>query len=474
MEVEILTETVRIIFFVFIFLSVLLLIGTFLRAKFSIFQKLFLPASVIGGFIGLLLGPIVLKKYALLPISNDWITVASLLPGLLIVPVVASVPLGIRMKSNHDIGKKKESSGMMISVFIMFFMMAIISASQNLFSLLVSGSFKYMFNYESIYATFGTELSAGFAGGHGTAGVVGSLLQSLNQPFWNTAQGVTTTTATVGLISGILIGIVLINIAARKGYTNYIQTGAALPKDMKTGVQPDQTKQESAGYEPTNSSSIDSLSFHLALILMVSGLAFVTTYIFNKYNVLLLNLIPEWAYAIILMYIVWGLMQKFRIDWLVDVKTKTKIASTLTEYAVVAAIVSLPIQAVFTFVLPLSIIIIGALLLTVFLAYFLSKKIFTDYWFERSMVLLGTNTGVFLTGLLLLKMVDPDMKSPILRDYSLSYSINSIISFIVFPVSFTLLINYGFISGIGLFALLLIIFVGLLMLFNKSYRKEVA
>lgn len=474
MEVEILTETVRIIFFVFIFLSVLLLIGTFLRAKFSIFQKLFLPASVIGGFIGLLLGPIVLKKYALLPISNDWITVASLLPGLLIVPVVASVPLGIRMKSNHDIGKKKESSGMMISVFIMFFMMAIISASQNLFSLLVSGSFKHMFNYESIYATFGTELSAGFAGGHGTAGVVGSLLQSLNQPFWNTAQGVTTTTATVGLISGILIGIVLINIAARKGYTNYIQTGAALPKDMKTGVQPDQTKQESAGYEPTNSSSIDSLSFHLALILMVSGLAFVTTYIFNKYNVLLLNLIPEWAYAIILMYIVWGLMQKFRIDWLVDVKTKTKIASTLTEYAVVAAIVSLPIQAVFTFVLPLSIIIIGALLLTVFLAYFLSKKIFTDHWFERSMVLLGTNTGVFLTGLLLLKMVDPDMKSPILRDYSLSYSLNSIISFIVFPVSFTLLINYGFISGIGLFALLLIIFVGLLMLFNKRYRKEVA
>src|SRR5699024_493549 len=135
--------------------------------------------------------------------------------------------------------------------------------------------------------------------------------------------------------------------AARKGYTNYIKTGADLPEDMKTGVQPDATKQELAGQEPTNSSSIDSLSFHLALILMVSGLAFVTTFIFDKYNVLILNLIPEWAYAIIIMYIVWGLMQKLKIDWLVDVKTKTKISSTLTEYAVVAAIVSLPIQAVF-------------------------------------------------------------------------------------------------------------------------------
>ena len=35
----------------------LLLLGAFLRAKVKLFQKLFLPASVIGGFIGLLLGP---------------------------------------------------------------------------------------------------------------------------------------------------------------------------------------------------------------------------------------------------------------------------------------------------------------------------------------------------------------------------------------------------------------------------------
>ena len=32
-------------------LSVLLLVGTFLRAKVKLFQSLYLPASVIGGFI---------------------------------------------------------------------------------------------------------------------------------------------------------------------------------------------------------------------------------------------------------------------------------------------------------------------------------------------------------------------------------------------------------------------------------------
>lgn len=85
----------------------------------------------------------------------------------------------MKRDGNEEV-RNKTSNGVMVSVFMMFFVLAIISASQNLFSLIVSSSFKSFFNYESIYATFGTELSAGFAGGHGTAGVVGSLLQSFN------------------------------------------------------------------------------------------------------------------------------------------------------------------------------------------------------------------------------------------------------------------------------------------------------
>src|SRR5690625_1500315 len=166
---------------------------------------------------------------------------------------------------------------------------------------------------------------------------------------------------------------------------------------------------------------------------MVSGLAFAVTYLFDKYNILLLNSIPEWAYAILLMYIVWWLMMKYKLDWIVDVGTKTKISSALMEYAIVASIISLPLQAVFTFVVPIVVMVTGGLILTVTLAYFLSRKFFADHWFERGVTILGTNTGVFLTGLLLLTMVDPDMKSPVLRDYSLSYSINSVISFILFP-----------------------------------------
>ena len=38
-------------------LAFFLLAGTFLRAKVKVFQKMLLPASVIGGFLAMLIGP---------------------------------------------------------------------------------------------------------------------------------------------------------------------------------------------------------------------------------------------------------------------------------------------------------------------------------------------------------------------------------------------------------------------------------
>ena len=52
-------------------LSVLLLIGVFLRAKVKLFQSLYLPASVIGGFVGLLISPEILGRLSSISISGS-------------------------------------------------------------------------------------------------------------------------------------------------------------------------------------------------------------------------------------------------------------------------------------------------------------------------------------------------------------------------------------------------------------------
>ena len=110
-------------------LSGLLLLGTFLRAKVKLFQQLFLPASVIGGFIGLLFGPIVMGDHAIIRVSQDWINTWSLLPGILIVPVFASVPLGMFMNSS---GKTTGMGGKTApNVLKAFGLFAAIGALQN-------------------------------------------------------------------------------------------------------------------------------------------------------------------------------------------------------------------------------------------------------------------------------------------------------------------------------------------------------
>ena len=62
------SDTLVVIIKAFAVFSVLLFIGAFLRAKIRLFQKLYLPACVIGGFLGLIVGPNVLN---LIPVSGD-------------------------------------------------------------------------------------------------------------------------------------------------------------------------------------------------------------------------------------------------------------------------------------------------------------------------------------------------------------------------------------------------------------------
>ena len=84
-------------------LSALLLIGVFLRAKVKLFQSLYLPASVIGGFVGLLISPEILGRLSSISISEEYIKTYSLLPGILSVPIFAAIPLGMFLNETKTI-----------------------------------------------------------------------------------------------------------------------------------------------------------------------------------------------------------------------------------------------------------------------------------------------------------------------------------------------------------------------------------
>ncbi|MFH2128738.1 MAG: sodium/glutamate symporter [bacterium] len=438
----------------FSILGGLLILGVLLRAKIKLFQNLFLPAAVIGGFIGLIFGPIVMKSFAILPIPQDMISDFALIPGILILPIIASIPLGLGMERPGE--SMATSKGGIFPMFLLgtacaFGLFALGFGTKMVFTKLMPDL--------DIYPAFGMELSLGFFGGHGTAGLIGNILQKLKMPYWEVAQGVAVTSATVGLVGGILLGMILINTAARRNRISHLADPSALPEETRKGYESDISKQELTCRETTHTSSIDSLAFHVAIVFSVCGLSYVLVGYLKAYRVPLLSNIAEWAYAIAIMLIVNLLIKKLKLSFLIDSRIKTKFTSFLVDFSIVAAIASLPVQAVLKYAVPMVVMFIGGFILVYLIIVVLGNVFFQDYKFERAIALFGQSTGVIMTGILLLRICDPDMKTPVLKDFSISYALSTMLSYAMLLPVIRLLPNSGaiFLLTFGVASVLLII-----------------
>lgn len=412
-------------------LSVFLLIGTFLRAKVKIFQNTFLPASVIGGFLLLILGPYVLN---ILKLPDTWMAAYSALPGVLIIPIVAAGPLGTKFTSGGSLARNYRIGQMLL-------LMWILTAAQLVIGFGVNLAFR-AFGY-SLYDAFGWELNMGYVGGHGTAGLLASLLKDVGDPNWEVAQGVATTMATIGLVGGIVIGIALINWAARHNQSACLEKPGMIPQELKVGFIKDPAKQASMGRETTMSASVDAYAFHLSLILVVCGMAYLLQAGVKKLNNSILSGISVWAYAMLLMFLVWWIIQKLGLDFLVDVKVKGKVAGSMTDYAVIAAVSSLNIKAVSAYLVPMLAMAVLGMVGTILVLILFARNVFKKEWFEHMIAVFGQGTGVFLTGVLLLRVCDPDNKTEALNNYSIAYTFAGILTQMLMPIYATIIATWG-------------------------------
>lgn len=417
-------------------LSILLLIGTFLRAKVKLFQSLYLPASVIGGFIGMIISPEIFGRFSNYSISEEWIKTYSLLPGILSVPIFAAIPLGMFLNENKNIKSMYPSK-----VLICFGLFQCASMSQSAIGYATNMFFSKINPQLNMYRTFGYELSAGFAGGHGLAAATGKLLEGFGIPQWEIAQGVALTTATIGLIGGIVFGIIFINLAVRKNKTKIIKRiNDNADKSVEVGYNKDINKQNSLGRETFLSSSIETITFHLAIIFTVCGIAYIVLNFVKKMNIAGLNVLPVWTYSMIIMFALNFIIKKLNLVWMVDAKVKAKIMGTLSDFAIVSAMTSLPIKAIINYIAPITVMCILGFIITYLLVFPLNSFFFKeDYSFERAIISWGTLTGVLITGMTLLKICDPEYKSPALSEFSLGFSLMSVTGLLIVPILNTVL-----------------------------------
>lgn len=315
-------------------------------------------------------------------------------------------------------------------------------------------------------------LAQGFIGSHGQVGATGSMLAALNQPYWETAAGINSTTATIGMIGGLLIGTFLINRAAKKGYTHEIKNMAMLPDEMRTSIYKKTDVLPNMGRQTTLSGNIETLSLHLGLLLLATGGGYVLAKQVSKIGLELLGAMATWIYALLVMAILWFVIRKCSIDHLFDPKVKNTITGLLSDYLITAAIMTIPVEMVMSYWVPILLMCVLGLIATPIAIYFLSKKYVGEYWFESCLGPLGSCHGNFVSGLLLIRMSDQEYKTPALKDYSLAYTLHNFYLIPFVPFIFTLTVNRG--VGVGCLVSLGFSVVWLVLLALLNGRKTKA
>ena len=377
----------------------MLVVGKFLRVKIKLLQRLYIPTSVIGGILGLLI----------LQIGGDavpagWTAGWSQLPGFLINIVFAALFLGVVIPSFSIIWKKSAPQlayGQIVAWGQYFVgMLTVLVLLKPLFK---------------VPEVFGVIVEVGFEGGHGTAAGLKETFENFN---WAAGTDYALTSATIGIVSAIVFGIILINWAARRGHTHRLKPLDKLKKGEWGGFYAEDQR-PIAGRQTVSADSIDSLALHLAII----GIAVLIGYGLKMGLVGLESFSPYMAKHRILqgfpmfplcmlggLFIQLFLSKATRISP-VDHSLMQRLSGTALDFLVVSAISTIRLEVIAEGLLPFAIIVFAGILWNIFCVVFLARRVLPNHWFERAIAEMGQSMGVTATGLLLLRAVDPESET---------------------------------------------------------------
>jgi ESS family glutamate:Na+ symporter len=382
-------------------LCILLILGKVFRVKIKLLQKLYLPAAVIGGLIGLV---IIQTSANILPdtVTAGW----SKLPGFLINIIFACLFLGVRIPKLSEIWK--QSGPQLAYGQIVAWGQYVVGIGISL--LLISKVF-------DLPEHFGVIIPIGFEGGHGTAAGLSDVFKLYN---WPEGLDFALSSATLGIIFAIIVGTWLINWAVKKGYTKKLKSINEISESNVVGIY-DPQEQPSAGKQTVFPASIDTLSLHIALI----GIAVFIGYVIKQGLSGLESFFPAMqdngilsAFPLFPLAMVGGLCVQLFVtkvlkkESIVDRDILQRISGAALDFLIVSAIAMINIKIISAQIIPLLIVVFLGVIWNVFCVMFLAKRLLPDAWFERSIAEMGQSMGVTATGLLLLRVVDPEQETP--------------------------------------------------------------
>lgn len=371
------------------FFGIFLLIGFALREVIKPLQKLFLPASVIGGAVALILGQ---QCVGLVTVPESF----SSFSGVLIDLIMAALVFGVAI--SKDTIKQHASYSCMY--FIQYGMQAGVG--------ILLGAFLTSI-WEDMPVGWGLMGVFSFNGGHGAAGTVGTAFEEIGI-MGNKDIGMLL--ATVGLMSAMLVGMAVVNYGIRKGWATFVTEIQHQPDWFYRGPLPKEQRKP-IGKTTVNGSAVNALALQFAILLLAVwvGQAIIRDNLVKL--VPILSKCPSMMWAILGSCIVWGLIRLLKLEDYVDIATVKSITGIALEIVILTAIATLNLKLMGTYIVPFAIYSIVLVALTLIIDVVFCKKCFKNQWFENAMMLFGRGTGVTANGLALVRAMDPEGKSDV-------------------------------------------------------------
>ncbi len=418
----------------FVGLCILLAVGHWLRMRVGLLRKLYLPSCVIAGLLGLLiiqcmgglagrLNPQEMSGWSLRAAQwikgidaalPSWTAGWSELPGFLINIVFACLFLGVAIPKFRTILSR---AGPQLAYG------QVVAWGQYVVGV---GLFVvFIRHFYDLPAMFGAIIPVGFEGGHGTAA---GLAKTFEANDWAAGKDFALASATAGIISAIIFGMILINWATRRGYTQRRRSPEDVTEYGSLAVIP-VDRRPSAGKLTVSSDAIESFTLHLAIV----GLAILIGYLLKQglWGVeWIINHSKPWtirqesmayvlarSFPLFPLCMIGGLIVQLFEDHfdkykLIDVGLMRRIQNTSLDFLVVAAIAMIRVERLTAWLVPFFIIVAAGILWNIFCVTVLARRVLPDAWFERSIAEMGQSMGVTATGLLLLRVVDPNYETP--------------------------------------------------------------
>lgn len=375
--------------------SLLIMIGQLIRAKVRLVQKLFIPASMLAGFMALLLGD---QRLGVLPFSEHIASYA----GVLIILIFAAVGINGFSFQKDELKAEVERIGSYFSYKVLA--QTIQFSLFPLFGILVISKLFPNINYG-----FGLLLAAGFSGGHGTAAAVGASFARLGD---EEAMDIAMTCATAGILSGIFGGLFFIKLGTKQGWTKHMKSFQHISEDLRTGFIPAE-KRNPMGKETVSSMVLDPLAWHLAVLLVASGAGYLLNLVLFKATGLDL---PPYLLAFLIAVLMFMTFRRAGLGDYIDETVVSRISGTATDYLVFFGIASIKVAVIVKYALPLVILLLFGMSVVVLTLLYFGPAMNKGSWFERSIFVFGYSTGVFAIGFILLRIVDPENLSKTLND----------------------------------------------------------